>query len=164
MPSLTERTRRSLVLGVAVSALTITACGNDGTPPEPEPEIATIRVTVVNSAGTSTVDINTTGAQWVYTPGPVPLRANQVNQVSFRFLGADGQDEPVIVAERANLSLDLSNLATGWTFSPTGGSGATFTANITPTQPGTFIPVLELFHSEHGHNEVDHVINVTVTQ
>lgn len=161
MPSVSERTRRGLVLLATLSAFGIAGCGDDSTPPEPEPEITAIRVTV----GTSpVVTINTTAEPWVYTPGPVSLRVNQANQVSFQFLGSNNQDEPIIAAERAEIELRMTNMPTGWTFVATGGSGATFTANITPTGTGTFIPLLQLFHTEHGHNEVNHTINVTVTQ
>jgi hypothetical protein len=157
MFSIARSSRRPLILCAALLAsVAATACDDEGTPPEPEPEVATIRVTV----GTSTIDIPyPTG-----THTAIPLRVNQANQVSFRFLGADGQDEPIIVDERANLQLRMSNLQAGWTFAATGGSGATFTANITPTATGTFIPQLELFNAEHGHNEVQRTINVSVTQ
>jgi hypothetical protein len=159
MFSMTRRSRRPLLLCTALTAFAASACGDDSTPPEPEPEIATIRVTV----GTSTpVDINTTANPWVYS-GTITLVANQANAVSFRFLGADGQDEPIIAAERANIELRLENLAAGWGFTATGGSGATFTATITPTGTGSFIPLLRLVNAEHGHDEVNHVINVTVT-
>lgn len=155
-----HRSNRVLALCTALTVLTAAGCGSDSTPPEPEPEIATIRVTV----GTSTpVNITTTTQTWVYS-GTISLRVNQVNQVSFQFLGANGQDEPIIAAERAEIELLMSNLAAGWTFTATGGSGATFTANITPTQIGSFVPLLQLRHTGHGHNEVDHTINVTVTQ
>lgn len=152
--------RRALTHGAVLGTLILVgACGDDTTEPEPEPEIVTIRVT----AGASTVDIahSTTGAQ---TPGPLTLRTGQVNAVSFRFLGADGQDEPIIVDERANLALTLT-VPTGWTWTATGGSGATFTANITPGQTGAAAFQLSLFNSEHGHNEVQNrAVSVTVTQ
>lgn len=160
MKSKPDRSNRALALCAALMVLAIAGCGGDSTPPEPEPEIATIRVTV----GTSTpVNITTTTQTWVYS-GTISLRVNQANQVSFQFLGPNGQDEPIIAAERAELELRMTNLASGWTFAATGGSGATFTANITPTTIGSFIPVLQLFHAGHGHNEVDHTLNVTVTQ
>jgi hypothetical protein len=154
-----ERARRGLILLAGGSTLMLAGCGDDSTPPEPEPEVATIRVTV----GTAVVDINAT--TWVQTPGPITLRVNQANQVSFRFLGADGQDEPVIVAERANLTLNLTNLTAGWTFAATGGSGATFNTTITPTTTGSsFLPLLVLHNSEHGHDEISHTISVAVMQ
>jgi hypothetical protein len=156
MVSILERSNRVLALCASLTILAAAACGDDATDPEPEPEVATIRVTV----GTSTVDVP-------YPSGShtaIPLRVNQVNQVSFRFLGANGQDEPIIVAERANLELRMTNLAAGWTVAATGGSGATFTANVTPTTTGNFIPLLQLFNDEHGHNEVERTISVTVTQ
>lgn len=154
-----ERSNRTVALCAALMILATAGCGSESTPPEPEPEVATIRVTV----GTTTpIDIPyPTGTQ----PAAVQLRVNQANAVSFRFLGANGQDEPIIVAERANLQLDMDNMPAGWTFTATGGAGATFTANITPTATGTsFVPRLRLHNSEHGHDEVTKVINVTVTQ
>lgn len=155
--SMIERTRRGLFALTAISSLAVSACGDDGTDPEPEPEVATIRVTV----GTTTIDVP---ADPNATHTPIPLRVNQANQISFRFLGADGQDEPLIVAERADLELRLENLDPGWTFAATGGTGATFTATVTPNATGTFIPRLELFNNEHGHEEVARILNVTVTQ
>jgi hypothetical protein len=157
MASMLERSNRVLSLCGALVVLAAAACGDESTPPEPEPDVRTIRVTV----GTSTVDVPyPSGTQ----PAVIPLRVSQVNQVSFRFLGADGQDEPLIVAERANLELDMDNLEAGWTFAATGGSGATFTANITPSNIGSFVPRLILFNTEHGHNEVQRIIMVNVTQ
>jgi hypothetical protein len=152
----TRRSRRSLMLCAAALTALAVACDDEGTPPEPEPEVATIRVTV----GTSTIDVPVPGG----THTPIPLVVNQANQVSFRFLGANGQDEPIVVAERADLVLQLENLATGWTFAATGGTGATFTATVTPTTTGSFLPRLELENTEHGHNEVVRILNVTVTQ
>jgi hypothetical protein len=157
MFSITKRLR--LPLAACAAALTVvaaSACDDEGTPPEPEPEVVTIRVMV----GTSTVDVPYPSG----THTAIPLQVNQANQVSFRFLGADGQDEPIIVAERASLELRMTNLATGWTFTATGGSAATFTADITPTTTGAYIPQLALHNTEHGHNEVERIINVTVTQ
>ena len=156
MALMSERSNRMGAFCGALMILAAAGCGDDGTEPEPEPEVATIRVTV----GATTIDVpNPSG-----THTPIPLVVNQVNQVSFRFLGADGQDEPIIVAERANLELRMDNLAAGWTFTATGGSGATFTANIRPTATGSFVPRLLLFNSEHGHNEVERIITVNVTQ
>jgi hypothetical protein len=157
MFSMTTRSLRPLLLcTAALTALAAAACDDEGTPPEPEPEVATIRVTV----GTSTIDVPVPGG----THTAIPLVVNQANQVSFRFLGADGQDEPIVVAERADLVLRLENLSTGWTFAATGGTGATFTATITPTTTGSFLPRLELENTEHGHNEVVRILNVTVAQ
>jgi hypothetical protein len=153
-----ERSNRVTALCASLMLLAAAGCGDDGTDPEPEPEVTTIRIAV----GTFSVDVphpNPCDG----TNTPIPLTVNQANQVSFRFLGANGQDEPIIVAERANLELDLTN-TTGWTVTPTGGSGAAFTANITPTATGSFIPRLELLNTEHDHNEVECVIRVTVTQ
>jgi hypothetical protein len=158
MPSMLERSNRLLALIAALTLLAAPACGDDGTPPEPEPEVTTIRI-----------EVGTTFSVDVPHPNPcdgtntaVPLRVNQANRVSFRFLGANGQDEPIIIAERANLELDMAN-TTGWTFTSIGGTGATFTADITPTATGSFIPRLELRNTEHGHNEVECVIRFTVT-
>src|SRR5918992_1006528 len=100
MSSIIERTRRGLVLVATLSALTAVACGDDSTPPEPEPEVTTIRVTV----GPFTTDVPyPTG-----THTPIPLVVNQQHAISFQFLGANGQPEPIIVAERANLELRMS--------------------------------------------------------
>lgn len=156
MSSIAERTRRGVVVFGTLSVLAVAGCGDDSTPPEPEPEVATIRVTV----GTTTIDVPYPSG--TYTA--IPLRVNQANAVSFQFLGADGQAEPIIVDERANLELTMDNMAAGWTFTATGGSGATFTANITPTATGAFTPRLHLFNGEHGHDEVTKILNVTVTQ
>jgi hypothetical protein len=159
MEHLFDISRRALTHGAVLGTLILAgACGDDTTEPEPEPEIVTIRVT----AGASTVDIsNSTGVQ---TPGPLTLRTGQVNAVSFRFLGADGQDEPIVVDERADLELRLT-VPTGWTWTATGGSGASFTANITPGATGAAAFQLTLFNTDHGHEEVDdRPVSVNVTQ
>jgi hypothetical protein len=160
MEHLFDISRRALTHSAVLGTLILAgACGDDTTEPEPEPEIVTIRVT----AGASTVDIahSTTGAQ---TPGPLTLRTGQVNAVSFRFLGANGQDEPIVVDERADLELTLT-VPAGWAWTATGGSGATFTANITPGQTGTATFQLTLFNTDHGHEEIDdRPVSVNVTQ
>src|ERR671914_25466 len=153
MPSMLERTNRLLGVCAALMIAAAAGCDDDPTEVEEEPEVATIRVTV----GTFITDVSHP-SPCDGTNTPVPLIVNQANQVSFRFLGLDGQDEPIIVDERANLELQMENLAASWTFAATGGSGATFTANITPTATGSFIPRLELFNTEHDHEEVQCVI------
>jgi hypothetical protein len=156
MPSMIELPRRGLLLCGVVSLIAASACGDDGTPPEEEPEIATARVTV----GNNSVEINnSTGVQ---TPATLPLTVNQANQMSVRFLGADGQDEPIVADERANLELRIPNLPTGWGFARTGGSGATFTATITPTQTGSRPLTLQLFSIEHDHEEFQRTLTVNV--
>jgi hypothetical protein len=156
MASIPTRPNRVLALSLALMAATVAGCDDEITDVEPEPEVTTIRVTV----GASTIDVPyPTG-----THTPIPLVVNQVNQMSFRFLGANGQDEPIVVAEREHLELRMTNMPTGWSFVPTGGSGATFMANLTPTTTGSFIPQLALHSTEHDHNEVQRTISVTVAQ
>jgi hypothetical protein len=159
MSSMLERSRRPLALFAALGALAVYGCGDGTDPEEPEPEVATIRVSI----GTFSLDV----PHPIPCDGsntPVPLIVNQTNQVSFRLLGADGADEPIIVAERENLELDMTNLAATWTVTPTGGSAATFTANITSTATGSFIPRLEILNTEHDHNEVECIIRFNVAQ
>jgi hypothetical protein len=159
MTSAFERSNHARALCVALMLAAAAACGGDSTPPpEPEPEVTTVRVSI----GGFSTDVAHPACPGTNTP--VPLTLNQANQVSFRFLGANGQDEPIIVAERANLELRRpTNLVAAWTWSPTGGSGATFTVNITPTSTGSFVPKIDLFNTEHGHNEVECVIRFTVS-
>lgn len=152
--------RRAAALFTTMSALAVAGCGDDGIDPEPEPEIETIQVIVTNTSGNQTVNVPATGTQ----PTPIPLRANQDNAVSFRFLGANGNDEPLIAARRGDYELQMENLAAGWTFTPTGGTGATFTSTIRPNAAGTFNPRLILFNDDHGHEEVERLITITVTQ
>jgi hypothetical protein len=112
--------------------------------------------------GNSTVTFTLPGC--APTPTSLPLTANQANQMTARFLGANGQDEPIVAAERANLRLQIPDLPTGWTFTfnPSGGSGATFTAAITPTQTGSRSMTFELFSTEHGHEEFSCTLTVNV--
>jgi hypothetical protein len=156
MPSMLDSARRGLTFAAVLTLAGAVACGDDGTSTEPEPEIAVARITV----GTSTVEINNSSG--VQTPASLPLTLNQANQMSVRFLGENGQDEPVVADERDVLELRIPNLPTGWTFTRTGGSGATFTATITPTQAGSRTLVLQLFSTEHGHEEFDRGLTINV--
>jgi hypothetical protein len=157
MMSIPAITRRTLVLSTAVATLGVTACGDESTPPEIEPEIATVQIT----SGTSTVQFSPpTAAQ---SPGPLTLRVSQANPVTVRFLGTNGQDEAVIAAARDDFELRVT-APTGWTFTRTGGTGASFTATLTPTQTGSAAFTLSLFALDHGHNEFQRDVSVTVTQ
>jgi hypothetical protein len=158
MLSMLEAPRRTLALFAVLSLIVASACGDDGTPPEPEPDIAFARVTV----GTNTVEINNSNG--IQTPASLPLTVNSNNAMSVRFLGDNQQDEPIVAAERANLELRVPDLPTGWTFTfnPGGGSGATFTATIRPTQTGSRALTLQLFSTDHDHEEFERTLTVNV--
>ena len=155
--STTELLRRRLGLALLTSAVFAAGCSDDTTDPEPEPEVASIVVT----AGTSSVTINNaTGAQ----TGTLNLRVNTANAVTFRFLNASGQDEPVIVAERSQFEVRPGTLPSGVTF--TGGSagtGASFTVTINPTVLGSLVIQFQLFHLGEGHAELTRAVTASVT-
>lgn len=155
--STNELLRRKLGLALLASAVVTAGCGTDDTTePEPEPNVASIVIT----AGASTVTINnTTGAQI----GTFNLRTDGANTVTFRFLDASGQDEPVIVAQRSQFEVRPgSPLPSGVVF--TGGSagtGARFIVTINPTVTGTVVIPFQLWHIGEGHAELQRTVTAS---
>ena len=159
MPQLLDTYRRSSRAAFAALALvTAVACSDDDDPTEveQEPQIASIVIT----SGTSSATIsNTAGTQ----TGTLTLRQNQPNVVTFRFVTAAGADDAVLAANRSDFELQAGvPLPTSVSFSASGGTGASYTATITPTTTGTVIIPFRLYSIEHGHAELTRSVSATV--
>ncbi|HYD51836.1 MAG TPA: hypothetical protein VEA99_04380 [Gemmatimonadaceae bacterium] len=154
--------RASRIAFAALALSTAVACMDstdpvDGDDDDDEPDVAAI---VVSAGGTSATVPN---ANATPQTGTVTLVRNQANQVSFRFVTANGQDDPVIVAQRSEFRLQASSLLpTSLTFTGAGGTGATFTATIIPTVAGQVTIPFELFNIAHNHAELARSVTVTV--
>lgn len=125
-------------LSVAAALLLVTACRESTDPGDPEPEVATMRLTV----GTSTVNIAENGA---VTGGP--LRISTADQLlTASFLKADGTVESLVIPDV--FELRLTNL-TGVTFTRTGA----FSGNIRGAAAGPTTINAALFHLVEGHED-----------
>ena len=160
MPAQIESDRRgSRIAFAALALISAIACSDDplDVEEELEPQVASIVIT----AGTSTATVSATG-QGAQT-GTLTLRQNEANLISFRFVDARGQDEAVIVADRDDFELRPgAPMPTSVSLTSTGGSGATFTATITPTVAGQVSIPFVLFNTHHGHAELSRVVVATV--
>lgn len=162
MPSTSDLLRRrlSMMLLASAVALTTTACEDSATEPEEEePQISAIVLT----SGASSVQINAaTGAQ----TGTLTLTRGVANTISVRLLGANGQDEAVIAQHRSEYELRLT-APTTIALAATGGSGATFTATLTPVASlatGAVTLVMQLYNREHSHAEATFNVAATIVQ
>lgn len=156
-----EQLRRSSRIAFAALALaSAVACSDDPlevVDEEEEPEIADIHVMTEGSEAYVSAD-----GDFVQS-GTLTLRRNQQNLVSFIFRGADRDEEAVIANHRDEFELRPSALLpTSLTFTPAGGSGAVFTATITPTVAGQVSIPFVLFNTHHGHPELSRFVLATV--
>jgi hypothetical protein len=151
--------RGSRAAFAALALVTAVACSDDDpTEVEEEPQVANIVVTV--GASSATVPNQSGGAQ----AGALTLRLQQPNTVTFRFVGANGQDDAVVAGNRDEFELRAGTpLPTSLIFVPgTGGSGASFTATITPSVAGQVTIPFQLYNTHHGHAELARAVVVTV--
>lgn len=121
-------------------AVAFTACRESTDPGDPEPEVATIRLTV----GANVVSIAENGA---VTGGP--LRITTTDQVlTADFLRADGTPDPLVTSVAHRLDLAAS---AGITFTPT----SAFMGSIRGATAGTTGTIqVSLFHVEEGHADL----------
>jgi hypothetical protein len=80
------------LLACAVGTVLLGAC-NDTTDPEPEPEIATMRILVGSGANAQTINVAKSGC--VRTGNPITLTVNTTASIAVSFLNAAGQPDPV---------------------------------------------------------------------
>ena len=148
MPAMLRR--RTLLAMLFVSTFTVSACGDDGVEPEPEPEVATLRLVI----GTQTVSVNV--ASGAVTGGPVIIARGNTN-VTATFLRADGSAEPLVTGTLFRLDASSSNSAVV-TYTSTG----PFTGTLNGLQAGTGTVTFALFHLEEGHNEWSRGVSIQV--
>jgi len=124
---------------------------------EDEPDVASIHILTEDAQATVSAD-----GEFAQS-GTITLRRNAQNLVVFHFRRADLTEDPVIAAHRDEFELRPSPLLpTSLTFTPVGGSGATFIASITPTVAGQVTIPFVLYNAHHGHPELSRFVVATV--
>ena len=148
MPAfLTRRIPRALALLGAVATLT-TACDDDPTESENEPDTSRVVLTISGGAAAQTVTWNTDNGS--VTPSTLTIPAGQTRSVTAQFLRPDNTPDPVITASDFRLDFKVVS-GTGITVTKNGNLAATLTAGSTAAQSVTF--TLELVHLAANHAE-----------
>ena len=143
--------RSKWIVPVLGFALVTTACKDDTTEPDDEPEVATMRLVV----GTQTVNVNASNG--TVTGGPIVLALNTSVPVAVTFLRADGSTEPLVTA--TTFRMDATPANANVTFTRTG----PFAGTLRGTSAGASTIKFALFHLAERHNEFDFDVPVTVT-
>jgi hypothetical protein len=140
------RIRRTIpVLSLALLAATAVACSDDElVSPEQEPQVATMRLTVNTTAGTSTVNVSENGT---VTGGPLLIANN--GTLTAQFLRADGTPDPLAAGFEFELRVTPATPA-NLTFTRTGQFGGTLTVTGLASN-ATTTAQFALFHTEEGH-------------
>jgi hypothetical protein len=138
-----------LLTALAVAGFIAAAC-DDPPAPEPEPEVATLRLII---GGTDTVLVNTaTGA---VVSGPITIAAN--TDFTAQFLKADSTPETIVTD--ADFRLDVTPASTAIvTFT----RSSAFAGTLNKVTAGSTNISFALFHLEEQHNEFDHPVPITV--
>jgi len=137
-----------LIAASFVLALAAGAC-NESTDPEPEPEVATMRLTI----GAQTINVNAeTGA---VTGGPITIGSGNT-AVSVQWLKDDGSPEAIVTEADFELAVTSGNTAIV-SFSRTGA----FTGNLVGGTNGSTTLTFGLFHLGEGHEEFEWPVPVT---
>jgi len=140
------------IAAASMIALVATACSDDPTHVEEEPEVATMRIIV----GNDTVNVNAkTGA---VTGGPIMLTTGQDAAVTVQFLGGNGVADPLVQATTFRLDVTPASTAAA-TFTRTG----PFTGTLRGVQAGNTSVSFALLHLEHDHEEFKWPVSVTVS-
>jgi hypothetical protein len=145
-----HRTLRIAALLLA-TGIPLAACDDDPVEAEPEPEVATLRLTV----GTQVVTVNVESG--TVTGGPITLPVG-ARTVQAEFLRADGTPDPIVTATAFRLDVTPTSTAVV-TFART----SAFSGTLTGLQSGQSTPVaFALFHLEEQHNEFSRPVTVQV--
>jgi len=140
--------RRGLRSVAALALLSVVAACKDSTGSDPEPEIASVRITV----GAQVVTISETGQQTGTLS--VPLTSTPV---AVAWLRADGSVDPVVNSAEFEVRM-LPQGSTGITFTPAG----PFAGTLTATTSGQKTVRVQLYHLEEQHDEFGQNLTLTV--
>lgn len=130
--------RLTVLILFAAGALGL-AC-DDSTEPEPEPEVATLRLIV---GGSDTIEVATGGA---VTGGPITIAGNTT--VVAEWLRGDGTEDPVVDATTFELAVEVDDESIV-TFTRTGA----FAGTLNKVAAGSTSATFALFHVEEGHED-----------
>jgi hypothetical protein len=130
---------RRLVVPALVLTLGAVACEDEATPPEEEPEVATMRLTV----GGATVNVEEDGS---VTGGPITISGNTT--ISAAWLKADGTAESLVNGTEFELTVEIAD-ESFVTFSRTG----PFAGTLNRVAAGTTTATFALLHIEEQHED-----------
>jgi hypothetical protein len=140
--------RRSLRSVAALALLSIAAACKDSTGSDPEPQIASVRVTV----GAQVVTISETGQQTGTLTVP---RAS--TPVTVAWLRADGSADPVVNSQDFEVRM-IAQGSTGISFTPAG----PFAGTLAATTSGQKTVRVQLYHLAEQHDEFGQNLTLTV--
>jgi hypothetical protein len=141
--------RRPFVLGTMLTVLFLGTACDDETPVEPEPMVATMRLTV----GSQTVDVASNGA---VTGGPIVISANTA--ISAQWLLANGMPEPLVTAAEFQLNATPADMGVV-TFTRT----SAFAGTLNKVTTGSTTIAFALYHIEEMHEDFGpHNVSITV--
>lgn len=139
---------RALRVAATVALVGFTAACNGSTDAEPEPDIATVRITV----GAQTVSISETGQQ----SGTLTI-AQGSTPVTVAWLSPGGSVDPVVNSEEFEVRM-IAQGSTGITFTPAG----PFAGTLNATSAGQKVVQVQLYHLEEAHDEFGQNLTLTV--
>jgi hypothetical protein len=139
----------ALVLMLAVG---LAACG-DSTDPEPEPEVATLRL-LIGAAAEDTVLVDIASGD--VTGGPITISAD--TDIRAEFLRDDGSTETLVTAADFRLDVTSANESLV-TFTRT----SAFAGTLHKVAIGGTSLTFALFHLEEQHNEFSRSVAITVS-
>ena len=140
MSTLVNQLRRDLRPVIALSLLLGIAGCDESTPPEEEPEVVTMRLTV----GTSSVEVE----GGTVTGGPLMVPAGNAT-LTVEWLRADGTADPLVTDAEFQLNATVSNTAV---LTMTRASAFSFTVNGLQSGQSTAVE-FALFHLEEQHED-----------
>ncbi len=139
---------RTLRAAAALALVGFASACNDSTTPEPEPDVASVRVTV----GAQVVTISETGQQ----TGTLTI-GQGTTPVAVAWLRADGSPDPVVNSEDFEVRL-VAQGSTGISFTP----GGPFAGTLNATSAGQKVVQVQLYHLEEAHDEFGQNLTLTV--
>ena len=139
---------RALRVAATMALVGFAAACSGSTDAEPEPDIASVRITV----GTQSVSISETGQQ----TGTLTV-AQGNTPVVVAWLRADGSVDPVVNSEEFEVRM-IAQGSTGITFTPAG----PFAGTLNATSAGQKVVQVQLYHLEEAHDEFGQNLTFTV--
>jgi hypothetical protein len=132
---------RFVGIALLAGAASLTACEDDPVVEDPEPEVATMRLTI----GSQTVDVDDTGA---VTGGPIALTTAVNPTISVQWLKADGTAETLVTSAEFQLNATPANAAIV-TFT----RASAFAGTLDGLTAGSTTIEFSLFHLEEMHED-----------
>lgn len=145
---ISRKTPFAKIAAAAALVVGLTACDDDPTDVEPEPDVEAVRLVI----GTTTVTIS----GGVVTGGPVTIPVGDTN-VTATFLNSAGVQDPIAHSDEFELRIESSDDAIA-SFTSTGD----FTGTIHGNATGSAVLDIQLFHIAEQHEDFEQPLPITV--